>query len=180
MTIDHIDRNTKNNSLENLRIADYKLQAENRSRDYLKLRTNCGSLTVRKSGRIDASICINSRDFIKAGEIKLSLLNGWRKCRVTRWLINLTNFAGLVQWQNGSLVSCASDVRFLCPAPEPTTWDPSAREPTLPYPHLPGLSPGFLFRPQTINSRCPVAIVSDGLFPTTTQHPGTGGVECNV
>ena len=89
-------------------------------------------------------------------------------------------FAGLVQWQNGSLVSCASEVRFLCPAPEPTTWDPSAREPTLPYPHLPGLSPGFLFRPQTINSRCPVAIVSDGLSLTTTQHPEAGGVECNV
>ena len=78
-------------------------------------------------------------------------------------------FAGLVQWQNGSLVSCASEVRFLCPAPEPTTWDPSAREPTLPYPHLPGLSPGFLFRPQTINSRCHVAIVSDGLSHYTNS-----------
>ncbi len=52
-------------------------------------------------------------------------------------------FAGLVQWQNGSLVSCASEVRFLCPAPEPTAWDPSAIEPTLTCPHLPGLSPGF-------------------------------------
>lgn len=37
---------------------------------------------------------------------------------------------------------------FICGTPhtEPTTWDPSAREPTLPYPHLPGLSPGFLFQ----------------------------------
>ena len=78
-------------------------------------------------------------------------------------------FAGLVQWQNGSLVSCASEVRFLCPAPEPTTWDPSAREPILPYPHLPGLSPGFLFRPQTINSGCHVAIVSDGLSHYTNS-----------
>ncbi|CZZ81115.1 MULTISPECIES: HNH endonuclease [Enterobacteriaceae] len=74
MTIDHIDRNTKNNSLENLRIADYKLQAENRSRDYLKLRTNCGSLTVRKSGRIDASICINSKRFYKSGRDKAELI----------------------------------------------------------------------------------------------------------
>ena len=54
-------------------------------------------------------------------------------------------FAGLVQWQNGSLVSCAPEVRFLCPAPEPTTWDPSAREPTLPYPHIASLSLAFLF-----------------------------------
>nr|DAE42345.1 MAG TPA: hypothetical protein [Caudoviricetes sp.] len=38
----------------------------------------------------------------------------------------------------------------------------------------------FYSRPQTINSRCHVANVSDGLSPTTTQHPGTGGVECNV
>ena len=59
-------------------------------------------------------------------------------------------FAGLVQWQNGSLVSCASEVRFLCPAPEPTAWDPSANEPTLPYPHIASLSLAFLFRPQTI------------------------------
>lgn len=55
------------------------------------------------------------------------------------------------------------------PQTKPTTWDPSAREPTLPYPHLPGLSPGFLFRPQTINSRCPVAIVSDGLSHYTNS-----------
>lgn len=42
---------------------------------------------------------------------------------------------------------------FICGTPhtEPTTWDPSARVPTLPYPHLPGLSPGFLFQaPGTI------------------------------
>nr|DAH96803.1 MAG TPA: hypothetical protein [Caudoviricetes sp.] len=50
----------------------------------------------------------------------------------------------------------------------------------MPYPHIARLSRAFLFRPQTINHRCPVAIVSDGLFPTTTQHPGPGGVECNV
>ncbi len=42
---------------------------------------------------------------------------------------------------------------FICGTPhtEPTTWDPSAREPTLTHPHLPGLSPGFLFQaPGTI------------------------------
>jgi len=63
---------------------------------------------------------------------------------------------------------------------KPTAWDPSANEPTLPYPHIARLSRAFLFRPQTINSRCPVAIVSDGLSLTTTQHPEAGGVECNV
>ena len=37
---------------------------------------------------------------------------------------------------------------FICGTPhtEPTAWDPSAREPTLPYPHLPGLSPGFFIQ----------------------------------
>lgn len=34
---------------------------------------------------------------------------------------------------------------------EPTTWDPSAREPTLPYPHIASLSLAFLFQaPGTI------------------------------
>ncbi len=33
----------------------------------------------------------------------------------------------------------------------PTTWDPSAREPTLPYPHIARLSRAFLFQvPGTI------------------------------
>ncbi|WP_370990025.1 hypothetical protein, partial [Enterobacter roggenkampii] len=42
---------------------------------------------------------------------------------------------------------------FICGTPhtEPTAWDPSANEPTLPYPHLPGLSPGFLF---AMSGRC--------------------------
>ena len=36
---------------------------------------------------------------------------------------------------------------FICGTPhtEPTTWDPSAREPTLPYPHIASLSLAFLF-----------------------------------
>ncbi|WP_438360377.1 hypothetical protein, partial [Enterobacter hormaechei] len=29
--------------------------------------------------------------------------------------------------------------------PKPTTWDPSAIEPTLPYPHIASLSLAFLF-----------------------------------
>nr|DAU39685.1 MAG TPA: hypothetical protein [Caudoviricetes sp.] len=41
--------------------------------------------------------------------------------------------------------------KHLPPLTKPTAWDHSAREPTLPYPHLPGLSPGFLFQaPGTI------------------------------
>ena len=34
---------------------------------------------------------------------------------------------------------------FICGTPhtEPTTWDPSAREPTLPYPHIASLSLAF-------------------------------------
>lgn len=36
---------------------------------------------------------------------------------------------------------------FICGTPhtEPTTWDPSAREPALPYPHIASLSLAFLF-----------------------------------
>lgn len=83
MSIDHIDRNTKNNALENLRIADCKLQAANRSREYLKIRTNYGSLTVRKSGRIDASICINSKRFYKSGRDKAELIKWIEKIKST-------------------------------------------------------------------------------------------------
>ncbi len=81
-------------------------------------------------------------------------------------------FAGLVQWQNGSLVSCASEVRFLCPAPEPTTWDPSAREPTLTCPHLPGLSPGFFISGSGNHHRHAYLLNRpEGLIPYYKQHP---------
>lgn len=42
---------------------------------------------------------------------------------------------------------------FICGTPhtEPTAWDPSAIEPTLPYPHIARLSPGFLF---AMSGRC--------------------------
>nr|DAV55962.1 MAG TPA: hypothetical protein [Caudoviricetes sp.] len=62
---------------------------------------------------------------------------------------------------------------FICGTPhtEPTAWDPSAREPALHYPHIARLSRAFLFRPQTINSRCPVAIVSDGHSYYTNSTP---------
>lgn len=88
---------------------------------------------------------------IQARDSRLGLFRIWNSGVDGSIPSGSTKLAGLVQWQNGSLVSCASEVRFLCPAPEPTTWDPSAREPVLPYPHIARLSRAFLFQaPGTI------------------------------
>ncbi|HDC4460164.1 TPA: hypothetical protein O8T99_002809 [Enterobacter asburiae] len=51
------------------------------------------------------------------------------------------------KWSNNETTSASSRP----PQTKPTTWDPSAREPTLPYPHIASLSLDFLFQvPGTI------------------------------
>lgn len=69
--------------------------------------------------------------------------------------------------------------RWLFYCTKPRQLGNQAAEPTLPYP-LAHRAVGSLFRPLTITLICHVAIVSDGLSLTTTQHPEAGGVECNV
>jgi len=75
MTIDHIDRDPSNNKIGNLRVADQHLQLMNRKAYKRKgmLGKSKGSLYLRSSGRIDASIIVNNKAFYKSGRSEAEL-----------------------------------------------------------------------------------------------------------
>ena len=62
-----------------------------------------------------------------------------------------TSWRPSVAWSNKPIATTQVGDQHRPPQTKPTTWDHSATKPTLPYPHIPGLSPGFLYRaPGTI------------------------------
>lgn len=75
MTIDHIDRDPSNNKISNLRLADQHLQLMNRKSYKRKgrLGKSKGSIFIRSSGRIDASVAVNNKTFYKSGRDEAEL-----------------------------------------------------------------------------------------------------------